>query len=414
MKRIVINSLMAWLFCSSQALADEIIIGDVTVSPGGTASLVIGYRFTSTVDKVGFTLALSLPEGISLLKDEDGDPVYVKDASISKFNPAFAGDGKIAFQPQNESATIRGMEGTLLTLTLIADNSLAAGSAHLVNVTKATFQQRVDGHVTDVNLDDFSFTVTIGAPDDGRIHFDETSSVLPEYTAGEKGDVTVERTIRTGLWNTLVLPFNLTKATATSLFGSDVQFAQFSGFDVDYGDDADNITPLGITLRFSSYTIPARGNLPGGTPILIKVNTPQDITKIEVDNVTLASLVTDVNTMDEYGTAGRFTATMVKRVVPADGLFITDNQFWYSTGKTNIKAFRGWFELGAVVGKETDFGAKVRFVIDDVPTAIEGMGADVQEGPVYTLQGMLVGENVDWDTLPRGIYIVNGRKLFKN
>jgi len=405
---------MAWLFCASQALADEIIIGDVTVSPGGTASLVIGYRFTSTVDKVGFTLALSLPEGISLLKDEDGDPVYVKDASISKFNPAFAGDGKIAFQPQNESATIRGMEGTLLTLTLIADNSLAAGSAHLVNVTKATFQQRVDGHVTDVYLDDFSFTVTIGAPDDGRIHFDETSSVLPEYTAGEKGDVTVERTIRTGLWNTLVLPFNLTKATATSLFGSDVQFAQFSGFDVDYGDDEDNVTPLGITLRFSSYTIPARGNLSGGTPILIKVNTPQDITKIEADNVTLASLVTDVNTMDEYGTAGRFTATMVKRVVPADGLFITDNQFWYSTGKTNIKAFRGWFELGAVVGKETDFGAKVRFVIDDVPTAIEGMGADVPEGPVYTLQGMLVGENVDWDTLPRGIYIVNGRKLFKN
>lgn len=405
---------MAWLFCASQALADEIIIGDVTVSPGGTASLVIGYRFTSTVDKVGFTLALSLPEGISLLKDEDGDPVYVKDASISKFNPAFAGDGKIAFQPQNESATIRGMEGTLLTLTLIADNSLAVGSAHLVNVTKATFQQRVDGHVTDVYLDDFSFTVTIGAPDDGRIHFDETSSVLPEYTAGEKGDVTVERTIRTGLWNTLVLPFNLTKATATSLFGSDVQFAQFSGFDVDYGDDEDNITPLGITLRFSSYTIPARGNLPGGTPILIKVNTPQDITKIEADNVTLASLVTDVNTMDEYGTAGRFTATMVKRVVPADGLFITDNQFWYSTGKTNIKAFRGWFELGAVVGKETDFSAKVRFVIDDVPTAIEGMGADVQEGPVYTLQGMLVGENVDWDTLPRGIYIVNGKKLFKN
>ena len=67
-----------------------------------------------------------------------------------------------------------------------------------------------------------------------------------------------------------------------------------------------------------------------------------------------------------------------------------------------------------MVGKETDFGAKVRFVIDDVPTAIEGMGADVQEGPVYTLQGMLVGENVDWDTLPRGIYIVNGRKVFKN
>lgn len=406
---------MAWLFCASQALADEIIIGDVTVSPGGSASLVIGYRFTSTVDKVGFTLALSLPEGISLLKDEDGDPVYVKDASISKFNPAFAGDGKIAFQPQNESATIRGMEGTLLTLTLIADNSLAAGSAHLVNVTKATFQQRVDGHVTDVYLDDFSFTVTIGAPDDGRIHFDETSSVLPEYTAGEKGDVTIQRSIKSGVWNTLVLPFNLTRGTATKLFGSDVQFAKFSGFDVDYGDDEENVIPLGITVKFSSYTIPARGNLAGGTPVLIR--TSRDVTTIEADDVTLSSAVSDVVvrvTTDDYEKSGRFTATLVKTKVPADGLFVSDNKFWYSVGKTNIKGFRGWFELEEVVGKETDFGAKVRFVIDDVPTAIEGMGADVQDGPVYTLQGMLVGENVDWNALPKGTYIVNGKKLFKN
>ena len=37
--------------------------------------------------------------------------------------------------------------------------------------------------------------ITISEPADGRLHFDETSTVLPDYTAGEKADVTMKRTI---------------------------------------------------------------------------------------------------------------------------------------------------------------------------------------------------------------------------
>ena len=49
-----------------------------------------------------------------------------------------------------------------------------------------------------------------------------------------------------------------------------------------------------------------------------------------------------------------------------------DNEkFWYSVGKTNIKAFRCWFELGAVLGSETDFGARVFLnVVDEEVTGI--------------------------------------------
>ena len=41
---------------------------------------------------------------------------------------------------------------------------------------------------------------------------------------------------------------NLTKANAAAVFGSDVQFAKFDGFEVDYGDDEENVIPLGITI----------------------------------------------------------------------------------------------------------------------------------------------------------------------
>lgn len=98
--------------------------------------------------------------------------------------------------------------------------------------------------------------------------------------------------------------------------------------------------------------------------------------------------VTNVSKSDEYETPGVFTGSLVKTKVPADGLFIYEDKFYYSAGSTNIKAFRGWFELGAVLDKETDFGANVRFVVDDEVTAIEGVPSAADEiGAVYTLNG---------------------------
>ena len=110
--------------------------------------------------------------------------------------------------------------------------------------------------------------------------------------------------------------------------------------------------------------------------------------------------------------SGVFTGSLVKTKVPADGHFIYDNKFYYSNGSTNIKAFRAWLELGAVLDKETDFEANVRYVIDGEVTSIEGLpSAADQSGAVYTLKGQLVGYDVDMKTLPAGIYLVNGKKV---
>ena len=77
-----------------------------------------------------------------------------------------------------------------------------------------------------------------------------------------------------------------------------------------------------------------------------------------------------------------------------------------------MKAFRAGFELGAVLDKETSFEAKVRFTIDDEPTTIEGIGAsDAVSGAVYNMNGQLIGKDIDVNTLPKGIYIVDGKKI---
>ena len=180
----------------------------------------------------------------------------------------------------------------------------------------------------------------------------------------------MKRTINPGVWSTIVLPFTLTKAKAEAAFGSDVQLAEFSGISTEYTDE-DDVTPDAIVMKFSTYTMTARKGMTGGNLYLIK--TSKEVETIEADDATLTTDVNNVEKSDEWETNGWFKGSFVKTVVPEDGLFLNDNKFWYSTGKTNIKAFRGWFELNAVLDKETDFGAKVFLDIDDEPTNIEGI-----------------------------------------
>lgn len=410
MKKRLFLSLVAWVLYLGNTMADNIVINHVTVAKGGTVSLPVGFTFTSTTDKVGFTFCLGLPAGLSLAKDADGDPLYNKDASISKFNIVYT-EGNFAGQPSNATTTISGTAGTLLTLQLCADNSLLAGSEHIVNVTKCTFQQRVDGTVTDIIIPDFTFKVTIDAEDDGRIHFDENSETLPTFTNGESYNVTMKRTIKGGEWSTLVLPFTLSKAKAEEIFGTDVTYAKFKSFTADYGDNLDNITPLGITITCEQFSVPARGGLQAGTPILIK--TTQDITKpIEIDNIKLNATITDVSgsdKTDDYETSGIFTGSFVKTKIPVNGLFLSDNKFWYSTGKTNVKAFRCWFELGAVLDKETeDWGSRIYLVFDDSETTGISDAMRLNDHEYYY---GLDGHKLAKRPVRKGVYVCDGKKV---
>ena len=400
------------------ALDNAIYIDPITAAPG--TQQVLSLKMKNTGEVAGFELNLQLPDGITVA-EEDG--ILMADLSTERttsrktdyFNSAMQDDGTLKIlcgsstkDPQTGKVyTFSGNEGEVarITVNIPADYEAGEYAVHVLNAILAD----ADSHKTELEADITSI-LTI-EENDGRIHFDETATNLPAYTAGEKADVTMARTINANEWSTLVLPFNLTRANATSVFGTDVQFAKYNGFVVDYGDDEENVTPLGITVSFTSYTIPARGNLAGGTPVLVK--TSKDISEIKLDGVTLTSGVADQEVADEYGTPGKFIGSLVKTVVPADGLFLSGNKFWYSVGKTNIKAFRGWFELGAVLNKETDFGANLSFVIDGDPTSIDGVPANmmIRKGDVYTIQGQYVGHDVDMKKLPSGIYIIDGKKM---
>ena len=97
----------------------------------------------------------------------------------------------------------------------------------------------------------------------------------------------------------------------------------------------------------------------------------------------------------------------MKTIIPLDGLFISNNQFWYSEGNQPVNAFRGWFELGAVLDKETDFSVKMAILVDGEETAVDDLVPATTKSTVYDLGGRKVQE-----PNKRGVYIVNGKKVY--
>ena len=413
MKKNFILLGLAWFLSLNHALADNFVISNVTVPQGGTASLVIGYSFTSETDKVGFTLSMGLPEGLSLQKDGEGDPVYVKDACINKLNILFPNEGSVAGQPSTGTSTITGTSGTLLTLTLVADASLAVSSELTVPVTKATFQQKVGGSVTDINVTDFSFKVTIGEPEDSRVILDENSTTAPEASSGAV-DVRVKRTITAGNWSTICLPFAMTAAQVTAAFGDDVELADFTGYTTTK-DAGDNI--VGITVNFSSVSA-----IEANHPYIIKISSPA-FTEFTVDGVTVNPEATPMvsfgyttGTKPKVYHPSDFTGTYVAdfdfyNAATSFPLFLNGNKFYYATENTkHMKAFRAYFDFDDYLAEAEPSAVKMYVFVDDEETHIEGLESEQQTGDdVYDIMGRKVSKPNH-----KGVYIVGGKKkLFK-
>lgn len=407
MKKILLSSLALLAIAGTTMAQNRVYVPDFEISQNGdVVDMAINIELDAADYYTAFEANIELPEGFTYQFDgETTDIVYEEGDCLSDHgvSPNFSeGIAKVVVVSMNSKA-FKGTSGTTAWLKVIPPADVEVGQTFTGTIKDIVLVPILGAKQ---KLDAQEFTITVG---DGRLKFNESSSSLPKYTAGEKANVTMMRTIKAGQWSTIVLPFTLTKAKAEAAFGSDVQLAEFSGFDTEYTDEND-VTPDAIKIHFTKFTMTAQKGMTGGKLFLIR--TSGDVEQFTADDVKLAAAVTEVEKSDEFDVSGKFTGSLVKTVVPEDGLFISDNKFWYSVGKTNIKAFRGWFELGAVLDKETDFGAKkVTFDIDGDATRIEGLSRDgVEDGAIYTLGGQLVGKDVRIDQLPKGVYIINGKK----
>lgn len=410
MKRIVFF-LMAMFATVSYTFAqnttqDIITFDDVVIPQGGSAVLVV--KLTNPENKyAGLQCDFTLPEGVTATEIESANRVaQVMDGKDKAFTTQMANNTTfyrmMIYNQIKES--IPGTEGDIAYITVTADADVALGDYEgTITGRTMTTAERVE-YTTPATG---TFKVTIS----NQWILNETSTSAPA-ASGKAVDILVNRTLKANQWSTICLPFDMTKAQVEEVFGSDVKIAFFD-------KESKPVTVTGnpvesIEVEFTSYDFAAMdGMLYGCTPYLIKVS--KDITEFETN----AEIYIDEQYLTSAYTVGRGTSAktygfygklQAGTVIPENGLFLSGNEFWYSTGKTVMKGFRGYFQFTDVVPRSSS--AKVTFNVDGEATSIDGMDIKYAVEGVYDLSGRKIQlENGDLNKLQKGVYIIDGKKV---
>lgn len=392
----------------SQANAQTIYVDNFTAPEGGMVKFDVKYRGIEGKTIQGYIFKFEFPNGLSLVTEDDIAIFEYGDGNTS-FDVKTTATG-VQASPKSKNSQLAGNEGTLVTLTLQVNNPLVQGNTATVKVYDASLTEKVvntDGTSSYKDLDTapFNFDVTIG---DSRLVFDE-NNYAPVFTSGNKYDVKIVRTIKGGNWSTIVLPCPVKADEYHTAFGDDVKIATLSGLKAVLKDGK----IVNIDLSFTSVANTVA--MAAGRPYLIQTTNDFD-GEILLDNKTLKDVQTDQKAQwddEESGESitGLFVGTYEGKTIPANGVFLNGNKFYYSVGKTKTKGLRGWFDIDALIGQ--DFGAKVGFIVDGEATSVDGIPSyqHVLEG-VYDLSGRKIQlENGDLNKLQKGVYIINGKKV---
>lgn len=234
--------------------------------------------------------------------------------------------------------------------------------------------------------------------------FDITSD---ENTIETQSGVTVNlyRSLTANVWNAICLPFDLTEAQMKTLFGEGYKLEEFSS--VEDGEDNNGNTTLNFTTA---------SEFKAGKPYIVLPTQSVDkgavvvINRVNIDS-TAPEVVSQTGSEGSYTFQGFYNPYQIPK--GKQYIFIgANNQFRYSNSDNGVlRGFRCYFHL------PTDYSASGLFLSTDdegIVTNISlnevyGLDTNITNNRVYSISGQCVGTSTE--NLPKGIYIVNGRKF---
>lgn len=237
---------------------------------------------------------------------------------------------------------------------------------------------------------------------DGNANNTTTINGLKE---GKQYNVTLNnRSFGANKWYAVVLPFSVSQKQMKSVFGNDVKVLHYS--DVEGTD-------LNLFEHFYQMIV-------GGTPVLVKPS--QEVTNPVFNNVTLTSQ----KVVDIENTGFKCTGSWNNVDFPEYSYFIdakTNSFYLYdptkvetNTVKPHAGAFRSWIiaSENASTAKQLTMhinGIEEQGETTTIWNAISGNDdAEVASKGIYSLSGQKMNAT-DTRSLPKGIYIVNGKKF---
>lgn len=269
----------------------------------------------------------------------------------------------------------------------------------------------------------FSFDEDETKPEVDEFTFDDDqTNTIKATEAGHVAKVTINRSMKAGVWTTCVLPFSLNVHQVDAIFGDTYKSGSENGTQILYFDRVE-----GNKVYFVRH---AYNTIVAGKPFLIKPT--KEVTSINTADVTDYPYVTIENIKpadwcsdNSYTWASSYSNDMT--VKEGDGFISNkDGSFKNFVGASGtLKGFRGYLKR-----LDTPSGAKPMMLQVVSSSNVDGdngettgiedliIDADGQlmpaNGKVYNINGQLVSEDANsFQSLPSGIYIINGKKYIK-
>lgn len=250
---------------------------------------------------------------------------------------------------------------------------------------------------------------------------DNQSNTIEATEAGHVAQVKIARKMAANRWTTCVLPFSLNKEQVDAIFGETYSATAPQGTQILYFDHVE-----GNKVYFVRH---AYNTIVAGKPFLIKPT--KEVTSINTAEVTAYPYVTIENTEpadwctgNGYTWASSYSNDMT--VKAGDGFISKDGLFKNFVGKDGtLKGFRGYLKrlntqagakpimLQVVNSSNVDGNNGETTGIEDLIIDADGQLMPTN-GKVYNINGQLVSEDANsFQSLPSGIYIINGKKYIK-
>ena len=232
------------------------------------------------------------------------------------------------------------------------------------------------------------------------------TDAINKLEVGKQYNVTLKnRTFGAKKWYAVVLPFSVSQKQMKSVFGDGVKVLHYS-----------DVTGTDLNLFEHFYQM-----IVGGTPVLMKP--AKDVTNPEFNNVTLTSKTV----VDIENTGFKCTGSWDNVDFPEYSYFIdakTNSFYQYdptkvetNTVKPHAGAFRSWIISTSTNPSEAKQltmhinGIEEQGETTAIWNAISGNDdAEVASKGIYSLSGQKMNAT-DTSSLPKGIYIVNGKKF---
>lgn len=232
----------------------------------------------------------------------------------------------------------------------------------------------------------------------------DNATTIEGLTVGNQYNVTLKRTFGANKWYSVVLPFSVSQKQMKSVFGDGVKVLHYS-----------DVTGTDLNLFEHFYQM-----IVGGTPVLVKPSVA--VTNPVFNNVTLTSQ----KVVDIENTGFKCTGSWDNVDFPEYSYFIdakTNSFYLYdpkkvTTGTTpHAGAFRSWIISTSTNPSEAKQltmhinGIEEQGETTAIWNAISGNNdAEVASKGIYSLSGQKMNA-ADTSSLPKGIYIVNGKKF---